>query len=136
LKQYLQRKRSNFKDMRGDPREILPSPKWMLGRDRETQRYVIRVRNGYLNQLRAIPKRGRARLDRIKDIRQRYLKEMRSIRKNLDNQAASTAAGYQSGDVAPAASAIGNEAVLFNADDEETWLAQVGADFDYWVACL
>jgi hypothetical protein len=131
LKKYLQRKRADFKDSRGDPREIIPTPAWVRGSDRESQRYVNHVRNGYIRQLKGLPKRGKARLDRINDIKQRYLKEMRTIRKNLDRQAAG---GYRNAAAAPAASAIGSKA--FCDMDEETWLAHLGADFDYWVACL
>jgi hypothetical protein len=129
LRKYLRRNR---------PTELLPYPEWFKELDNTEKVYVARVRHGYLNQIRAVP-RGRGREARLKDIKQRYLKELRSIMKNLEKQAIRTegfervyASRYRGG-VAPAASAIGG---AMYGTNEHKWMALLEADFDMWVACL
>jgi len=123
---------------RNDPSEVLPYPEWFNELDSTEKEYVERIRRGYLNQVRAAP-RGRGREARLKDIKQRYLKELRSIMMNLEKQAIRNegfervyASRYR-GNVAPAASAIGG---AMYGTDEHKWMALFEANFDMWVACL
>ena len=140
LRKYLSSKKQQAQKYvkRNDPAELLPYPEWFKELDNTEKVYVARVRHGYLNQIRAVP-RGRGREARLKDIKQRYLKELRSIMKNLEKQAIRTegfervyASRYRGG-VAPAASAIGG---AMYGTNEHKWMALLEADFDMWVACL
>lgn len=122
---------------RNKPDQMLPIPDWVRQLDKMQRLYVYRVRKSYLNQVRAAP-RGRGRQARLNDIKQRYMKEMRSILKNLEKQEIRDegfervyASRYRN--AAPAASAIGG--ALFGTNMHK-WMALFEADFDMWSACL
>jgi hypothetical protein len=136
VRKYFEKARGYTK--RNDPREILPYPEWFKEVSAQERNYVIHIRNGYLNQVRALPRRGKERAARLKDIKQRYLKELRSILKNIQKQAIRDegfervyASRYRG--TAPTANAIGG--ALFGTN-EHKWMALLEADFDMWVECL